>query len=340
MNNYSVYALAALAATASFAQSSVTISGLADLGYRIVNAPGVNKDTQGLAANGIGTTVLTIAGSEDLGGGLKANFQLQLTPDFATGNGVSGAAANQMDGLNASAHSVSGAQQAYVGLAGGFGEVQAGRVNTNALDAWGVGSVFGTALGSGYGGTGGAMFSRSISGAPATIYNTAPTRFNNAIRYISPSFNGFSGSLLYVPKVNKAGGAVAGTQAAGQSDAVSTNREGVTDLGLKYSNGPLNIAYANQKVSQGSEGVAPLVGNVSTSTETAAGLSANGTSQINILSANYNFGATTVYGAYWTEVQKNAGTTKNVDATAYALGAKYVMGSYDFIHFLIFTLSL
>ncbi len=261
--------------------------------------------TQGLSNNGQGTSQVTFLGTEDLGGGLKANFQLQLTPDFINGNAVGGSGADN----------IGTGQQAFVGLEGGLGTLKLGRVNTNALDAWGVGSVFGTALGSGYGSNGN-IFTRYSTAAPVTAYQSAPTRFNNAIRLETASFSGFSGSYLFVPKVNAVGGNVTSTTAASN---VATNREGVSEFGLKYSNGPLNVAYANQKVSQGSEGVVDAQGNLGVAT-----LAANKENKLSILSANYTIGAATVYGATWTEKQD---TSTAVDTSGRMIGAKYVMGA-------------
>jgi len=278
----SLIALAALAATASFAQSSVTISGLVDTAYVATNNPGAVADTKGLAANGSATTVLTVAGTEDLGGGLKANFQFQITPDFINGTGVESTTA------------VGNGQQAFVGLSGDFGTVKLGRVNTNALDAWGTGSVFGTAIGSGYGSAGN-IFTRYSATATATT-QTAPTRFNGAVRYESPVFSGFSASVLAVPKANDASG------------------ESVTDIGLKYNNGPLNVVYASQKVK--------AAGTAATNSFLPGGLTADTSNKLNTLAANYTFGAATVYGAYWTEKQ---GTT--TDAAGQMIGAKYVIGA-------------
>lgn len=292
----SLIALAALAATASFAQSTVSISGLVDAGYRWTDAKGVK--TNGVNGTGnAGTTVMTIAGSEDLGGGLKANFQLQITPDFVNGGGVAGTnVTNSGTGL------VSNAQQAFVGVSGNFGEVQAGRVNSNALDAWGVGSVFGTALGSGYGSNGNiyTRYSASAAGTTAATAMSAPTRFNGAVRYISPVFNGFSGSLLVVPK------------------GASNDVQAVTDFGLKYANGPLTVMYANQEIKQYG---APAV---SFTTGYAAGLTTGTSNKLNALSANYVIGDGAVYGATWTEKQN---TTAAVDARGYMLGGKYAIGA-------------
>jgi len=78
-------ALAALAATASFAQSSVTISGRLDLGMsnlKTTNSLGVTTSSTtrtDLTGNQSGRTTsrLTFAGTEDLGGGLRANFNIE-----------------------------------------------------------------------------------------------------------------------------------------------------------------------------------------------------------------------------------------------------------------------
>ncbi len=310
----SLIALAALAATASFAQSSVTISGLIDTGYAIVNGPATNGDIKGLRANNSATTVLTFAGSEDLGGGLKANFQFQITPDFLAGNGVHSSSVQNPGGDGAGQTSVGNAQQAFVGLSGNFGSIKLGRVNSASLDAWGTGSVFGTALGSGYGSNGN-IFTRYSTAAAVSSYQTAPTRFNNAIRFETNAYSGFSGSVLVVPKNNQVGGAVAGDTTSDKS----TNRQGVTEFAVKYNNGPLNVVYSNLKIESGAEGVVNLVSNTG-----ATALTAGTNNKLNTLAANYTFGAATVYGAYWTEKQN---TATAIDVKGYMLGGKYTMGA-------------
>ncbi|MEY2792008.1 MAG: Gram-negative porin, partial [Pseudomonadota bacterium] len=68
----SLVALAALAATSAFAQSSVQIVGGFDVGYQQLNIRGA-KVTQSAASNGSYTSNVIFKGTEDLGGGLKAN---------------------------------------------------------------------------------------------------------------------------------------------------------------------------------------------------------------------------------------------------------------------------
>ena len=69
----SLVALAALAASAAFAQSTVTLSGTIDAGFEKMTATSPLQMQSGR----FGTSNWTISGSEDLGNGLKAVFLLE-----------------------------------------------------------------------------------------------------------------------------------------------------------------------------------------------------------------------------------------------------------------------
>jgi len=107
-------ALAAMAATSAFAQ--VTVYGIIDTNWRqqttTVTAAGVSTDTKdnGVAAGSLSTPRWGIRVAEDLGGGLKANVNLEssLSPD-------SGAAP-----------ATAWARNATVGVSGGFGAIDLG----------------------------------------------------------------------------------------------------------------------------------------------------------------------------------------------------------------------
>ena len=76
----SLIALAALAATSAFAQSSVQIVGQFDpsIANSAVTYGNGNKVTNtAVRNNSQGTSQITFKGVEDLGGGLKANFTLE-----------------------------------------------------------------------------------------------------------------------------------------------------------------------------------------------------------------------------------------------------------------------
>ncbi|WP_431286595.1 porin [Roseateles chitinivorans] len=112
--------LLALCATPSaFAQSTVTVYGIADvlMEYRDhMNAAGDHRF--GVTSGGMNTSRWGLRGAEDLGGGLKAVFQLEAEVGFDTG-----AAGSSFWG-----------RQANVGLEGEFGRVVAGRSYTTTYD--------------------------------------------------------------------------------------------------------------------------------------------------------------------------------------------------------------
>lgn len=172
-------ALAALGAMAGAAQaqSAVTLYGVADaylgqtstttrdaagvetkLKQNVVNSGGVNGSRWGLK------------GSEDLGGGLKAIFQLESGFTIDNGNVANGAT---MFG-----------RQAFVGLAGGFGSVTMGRQYT-AYDT--LRGATNNTLDTSFATTGAAWTNGVVD---------YTNRTNNSIAYTSPSFGGFSGAVV------------------------------------------------------------------------------------------------------------------------------------------------
>jgi predicted porin len=203
----SLIALAVLAASgASFAQSSVTISGTFDPSVRNAkttygNGAAVSQNLIG--NNGQGTSNFTFKGVEDLGGGLKASFLLEN--DFDAGNSPN----NNFGSLGG---------EMYTGLEAGFGKVQLGRANTVSLFTQSSSQPFGTKIGSGFGAA-----------------NTGHVRSDNSIVYTSPVFAGFTVMASYVNQTKAtAAGTSAGTIAQGAVSGPAS-----TDIGFLYANGPL-----------------------------------------------------------------------------------------------------
>ena len=156
----SLIALAALAAVSgtSFAQSSVTIYGKADIGIARSIGSTVNEIKQASGSR------LGFRGTEDLGGGLKANFQLEnrFLPD-------TGAAASSTSLFNG---------RSIVGIEGGFGRIDMGRDYTAA---------FWTALGGDVFGYDGVAANSAVAGA-----GNQTVRFDNVISYKSPTMGGLT----------------------------------------------------------------------------------------------------------------------------------------------------
>ncbi|WP_406851397.1 porin [Herbaspirillum huttiense] len=106
---------------AAFAQSSVTIYGIVDTSIRYLSSDNAQGSSNVRVDNGaIANSRIGFKGTEDLGGGLKAMFQLE--------NGFNGdnGAAQQGGRLFG--------RQSWVGLGGSFGKVSIGRQNTPLFD--------------------------------------------------------------------------------------------------------------------------------------------------------------------------------------------------------------
>lgn len=208
----SLIALAILGSVAGVAQaqSSVTLYGLVDVyAARVKSGPvGAETSTTVLNSGGLATSRWGVMGSEDLGGGLKAIFKLEQGFDASRGTANTGTAFDR---------------QSWVGLEGGFGQVQFGNVWSAFDDVFYIGnSVFDSFVFS----PGAANF--SLGGNPVLSvynYNDKP---RNALRYTTPNFGGFSATVSHGLDEN----------AAASQDQ--------TDFNVQYANGPLTVAFAYQ----------------------------------------------------------------------------------------------
>jgi predicted porin len=151
----------------------------------------------------------------------------------------------------------------------------------------GVGSAYSSnfSIHNGYGtGTTGSnnVFANSTIGIGAAAIANSPgqraIRQANTIKYISPTFNGFSGTYSYVAK-NDVGGTSSTSGSGGTTDVV-----GVKAYSLNYANGPLTAVYAQDKVSVGANGTYALTGN---STTNGSFLQANTSTTMSIFGASY-----------------------------------------------------
>lgn len=116
---WSVALLGAVVSAPSFAQSSVTLYGVLDAGLLYTNrTPGTSAGHSAghqfsIMDTGLSPSVFGLMGSEDLGGGLKAKFDLE--------SGISVA-----DGALSHSNGNYFGRQAWVALDGGFGEAKIG----------------------------------------------------------------------------------------------------------------------------------------------------------------------------------------------------------------------
>jgi len=275
-------ALAALAATASFAQSTATISG--NLDFASVNVGGTQAASKGSTiTTGFGTattSVLRFIAVEDLGGGMKATAQYNFDPRSLANDSLS--VTNNTPATpatNAAAAAATGLarDELFVGLSGGFGNIRLGSPNSIGLNAWQPSSPLGTGIGSGYTG----------AGRSGTMTNSfVQTRYNRSVRYDSPVMGGFQVAVLYAAGNDQPSQPASSLANGGLTAQQIPNGRQATEIGLRYAAGPLTLAYAN--VAQGAQ----TNGTGFFTTGTGAGAAKT---SANVFSASYTMGATTLH---------------------------------------------
>jgi len=303
----SLVALAALAATSAFAQFS--IDGLMDVGIASIKYDG--HSVSGIINNGANTSQINFRGTQDLGGGLKASFRVETDWNTVSNNGNTGA--KNADGTVAAASSF-GNGEIRTGIAGGFGAIDAGAVNNAQLTAYLTGQPFGTAIGSGFRG----IYSTDAANAMAA----SPVRFDNSVRYTTPSINGFSATVLNVAKNSKAATSNFSTTFG------NYDYRGVSEYSLNYNQGPINTTYAVTKQDSSGVGATTFTAGTAPDFGTTATADGTATNELKTLGANYTMGALTLYFINQ-KASTNSATTRNTTgfSAKYAMGATTLLGT-------------
>jgi len=189
---YVLGAAAIALAAPAFAQSSVTIYGVVDLGGQYLD--GHSKEAL-VTPGGLAGSRIGFKGTEDLGDGLYADFVLEGGINIDTGGSAQG---GQLFG-----------RQAYGALRkASIGTLSAGRQYGSVYTLTSDFSIFGntTAGGPTTATIGGfANGYEPVRGASATgvppasgsSVNGGPARVNNSVRFTTPTFSGFRMSALY-----------------------------------------------------------------------------------------------------------------------------------------------
>ncbi|WP_176256930.1 porin [Derxia lacustris] len=204
----------ATAAQAGAQTSNVTLYGVADVQVDDVRVSGTTAApfaSRSIARVTSSSSLLGFRGSEDLGDGLSAIFQLESGLQFDTGAQTSSSALWGRD--------------TYVGLRGGFGQLRVGRLSGPYRVAEGrfdfnpgaTGTAFNAAL-------------LSFFGATATDLGFG-NRLSNAVFYETPKVGGFVASAIW---------------SANESNAGVPN-SGAVGGGLRYDEGPWLVAYAIER---------------------------------------------------------------------------------------------
>lgn len=226
--NKKLIALAIAGATfapAVLAQSAnpVTLYGTLNIDFENVKSAGAaGAGANNLARNKVSANSSNFGfrGTEDLGGGLKAFFQLEM------GSVAIDAGGGNLAGRNSA-----------VGLQGSAGTVLLGNWDTPYKATTGSADAF-------YG-TGIANFVNIISGnstptaAPGATRNGFDRRSNNVFQYWSPTMNGLSARFAYAANEGKTA-----------SNAAIQQNPSLTSFSASYASGPITLAIGHERHQQ------------------------------------------------------------------------------------------
>ena len=298
-----MFALATLAATTAFAQSSVQVVGTFDpsiANQQTTYGDGKSVTQQFVRNNTQSTSQITFKGTEDLGGGLKANFLIEN--DFDAGKDARQGVAGSVSNFG----SLGG--ELYLNLQGGFGTIALGAPNTPSLFSQSA-NPFGTKIGGGFG-----------------QLNSGKVRNGNTVMYSTPTMAGFTAHLAYSNKTK---------------DATNvTTAADITDIGLFYANGPLDVKFTSYKVAATATvvektdnnltaaydlGVAKLGVAYFTQKQTALA-DAQGTAVFATVPLSANLSLLANYG------QNNSKLSTNLDSKITAVGVKYTFSKMTSVY--------
>ena len=187
-----------LAAPAAFAQSSnVQLYGRAVLGldwYEATGAANGANDRDGRLRVFDNSSRVGLRGTEDLGNGLKAIFQIETGVNIDNGSSTGqGGQTNASSGFWAS-------RDSFVGLDSNFGRLTFGRQSiywANGVNAQFAANYINTEIPW----TNGTAMGRIHSGA---LGSATPARVSNVVQYTTPTFVGMNATLSYSPGVQEA----------------------------------------------------------------------------------------------------------------------------------------
>lgn len=328
-------ALAVAAAFSAPAFADVNVYGIVDAAVANVSVTGMKSDLT-VISGGLSTSRLGVVATEDLDNGMKAIAKVEYKLDSAVSDGV---------GV---------ARQEMLALAGGFGTVAAGYLQTTGYD-WAV--KFDPTVGSSVSSLQ-AVNNSMLIGATA-----GAARANRAIAYISPAMGDVTVALNY--SANLAGGfsgvpsgsttankttatllsatyngssiplSVGVVYAATANDNAGYNKTSDIALGASYDLSVVKLlgTYQTSKVDNGAgsdkamsfSAVAPVGPGALVAQYAKNTIAGTGDNNDNAMTVAYLYGmskTTTLYGAYNKINAKAAGV--KTDTTVIALGVKKV----------------
>ena len=258
---------------------------------------------------------LGFRGTEDLGGGLKANFVIEQGINVTSNNTFNQRVSNANHQLvGSSTYTPNNNRQTYAGISGGFGEIRAGFQYTNSYD---VVAFQGYSL-------------SEFQGGNYQNQTHANGTRANSITYIAPKM----GALTLKAQFGSADGRAVQESNADTNNGFRTDNNSYMSLMAAYAQGPLNIAYAYSNSDVKRVANAAATTNIYGGAVAAAAVTNNAErSQVSHnLGASYNLGIATVSATMGR--LNNGGTTTTTDKTqtnASQFSVKVPFGTTDLL---------
>ena len=287
-------AVAGLVSGVAFAQTNVTVYGVIDQGFAYSksdnNAGGTNKFS-GIKDGGLSGSRFGFKGEEALGNGLKAIFTLEYGKDSDSNTTASGA--------NGTSFTV---RKGIVGLSNNYGTLTVGRQENAASDFYARNNS-----------------NDVVDAMPVNVFQGqngsqikstgGNARQDNMIKYVSPTFSGFSfrGSYAFGEDGKSSG-----------DPTTSVGDDGRYSIAGSYANGPfgVDLAYAGTS-------------NVYTNYVTAALPNSGQGKNINewYLGGRYDFKVVKVYASYQDLDNKTDVTNANTGSKMWQVGLSAPVGA-------------
>lgn len=220
-----------LATGAAFAQSSLQLYGVVDLSVENVKVDGTAGITR-VSTSNAATSRIGFKGTEDLGGGLKANFVLESAVGADVGSAGSSNDLKETDGESAKTTTRFFDRAAWVGLSGGFGAIRIGRMDSLLGAMTGNAAIMGNQ----------AYDDLKIA---KMVGSDAWRRIDNAVAYALPAIvPGLKAEIQY-------------SLAAGkdwQTETADVDTDKQWGLAVSYASGPLDVGASMLRAKKNAAG--------------------------------------------------------------------------------------
>lgn len=227
--NIIALAIATAMAAPAAAMAAPTVYGQVNMAYEIVDdggdgtGVGLNSNSRNHVSSNVSR--LGIKGSDDLGGGLTAVYQMEAQVNSDTGSAGSGGTNNPANNQTSAANLFN--RNTFLGVAGGFGTVVLGRhdtpykMATRDMD----------------------MFKDSIADNRSVMGGGHDARLSDVLAYLTPNFGGFTAAVAMVGGTdNTLANSLTGAPAA------ATSEWSATSLFAKFAMSKWSVVLANQNV--------------------------------------------------------------------------------------------